>query len=90
MEIEITRMSSKGQVVIPQDIRESMKAKEGTLFAVFGTDDTILLKRMEIPSKEKLIESFNKIGAEGRKRMEKMGIKESDVPKLIHKMRGVK
>ena len=90
MVVETTKMSSRGQVVIPQDIREEIKAGEGTIFAVLSSDNTIILKKMEIPSKDSIIRDLDEIASEGRKRAEKLGIKESDVPRLIHKMRGVK
>ena len=47
MEIEITKMTSRGQVVIPQDIREKEGMKEGEKFLVVDMDGTILLKRVK-------------------------------------------
>jgi len=90
MEVEITKMSSRGQVVIPLDIREEMKAKEGTLFAVFGSNDTIVLKKVETPSKERLIKDLQQIAKKGKERARKLGIKESDVPDIVHRFRRVK
>ncbi len=90
MDIEITKMSSRGQIVVPQDLRKEMKAKEGTLFAVFGSNDTIILKRIKVPSKEKLIEELDRIAKAGRKRAEKLGLKEEDIPKIVHKIRKIK
>lgn len=90
MSIETVRMSSKGQIVIPQDLREDLHAHEGTIFAVVGSRDTIVLKRIETPSKEELIKNLKKIAVEGRKRTEKLRIKESDVPYLISKRRKAK
>ncbi len=87
MAVETIRMSSKGQVVIPQDIREELGVHEGTVFAVIGSKDTIILKKVETPSKENLIKEFQRIAIEGRKRAEKAGIKESDVVDLIHTIR---
>ena len=87
MTIETTKMSSKGQIVIPQDIREEINAKEGTIFAVLGSNDTIILKKIEPPSKETLIKELTNIAKEGRKRAEKLGIKESDIPDMVHRIR---
>jgi len=87
MTIETTKMSSKGQIVIPQDIREEIKAKEGTIFAVLGSNDTIILKKIETPSKETLIKELTNIAKEGRRRAEKLGIKESDIPDMVHRIR---
>lgn len=48
-EIEFTKLSSKGQVVIPRRIRKFLKLMEGTLFVVNEQNGTILLKKIEIP-----------------------------------------
>ncbi len=87
MVVETIKMSSKGQVVIPQDIREEIEADEGTVFAVIGSKDTIVLKKIQTPSKETLIKELRKIAEEGAKRAEKLGIKESDVPDMVHRIR---
>lgn len=88
-EVEITHMTSKGQVVIPLDIRKEIKASEGTVFAVFGTGDTIMLKKIYKPSKEQAIKEWKELVEEGNKRARALGIKEEDVVKIIHKRRGV-
>ena len=49
-EFELTKMSSKGQIVIPQDIRNKMRLSEGSKFAVVSVKDTIILKKLEPPS----------------------------------------
>lgn len=90
MEIELTKMSSKGQVVIPQNLRNRLGASEGSVFAVFGSNDAIVLKKITVPEKKHLIADLERIAKEGRKRAEKLGIKESDSAKIIHKLRGVK
>ncbi len=90
MAVATTRMSSKGQVVIPQEIREEIEAHEGAVFAVVGSKDTIILKKIVTPSKEDLISGLKRIALEGRRRAEKLGIKESDVSSIIHKRRKIK
>ena len=87
MEVETTKMSSRGQIVIPQDIREGLNAAEGTVFAVVGNKDTIVLKKIETPSKDKLIKELQVIAKDGKKRLEDRGIKESDIPDIIKKSR---
>lgn len=47
---EITSMSSKGQIVIPQALREKLKLKEGERFVILGQEDTIILKKMNLPT----------------------------------------
>lgn len=87
MSIETTKMSSRGQIVVPQEVREEVKAEEGTMFAIFGKGDTIILKKIEIPTKEQLINEFKNIAKEGKERAKKLGIKEKDIPNLVHKER---
>jgi AbrB family looped-hinge helix DNA binding protein len=41
--METTRLSSKGQIIIPQSIREAHKWNPGIEFAVIDTDEGILL-----------------------------------------------
>ena len=44
---EITRLSSKGQVVIPTKVRKKMGIKEGSLFAVSEKKNLIVLKKLD-------------------------------------------
>ena len=39
-----TRMSSKGQVVIPESVRKRLNLKEGAQFLVVGDADVVILK----------------------------------------------
>ena len=87
MPAETIKMSSRGQIVIPQDIREELKASEGTIFSVVSSKDAIILKKIPTPSKEELIKELGAIALEGRKRAEKLGIKESNVPELVQRVR---
>lgn len=87
MAVEMIKMSSKGQIVIPQDIRAEIHASEGTIFAVISGRDSIVLKKVITPSKENLISELQKIAKEGKKRLEAKGIKESDIPNIVEKAR---
>ena len=42
--VEITSMSSRGQVVIPFNLRKKMKLKDGERFTVFGNKEIIVFK----------------------------------------------
>ena len=39
-----TRLSSKGQVVIPEEIRNDLGLSEGDQFVVIGEGDSVILK----------------------------------------------
>ncbi|MEK6858890.1 MAG: AbrB/MazE/SpoVT family DNA-binding domain-containing protein [Nanoarchaeota archaeon] len=49
MEIELTKISSKGQIVIPLDVRRKLALKDGETFAVSTEDDLIVLKKVKNP-----------------------------------------
>jgi len=87
MVVEMVKMSSKGQIVIPQDIRAEIDASEGTMFAVVSGRDSIVLKKVATPSKEELIRELKEIAKEGRKKLEAKGIKEADIPSIVEKAR---
>ena len=42
-DLATTKLSSKGQVVIPDDVRKRLKLKTGTQFVVIGEDDVVIL-----------------------------------------------
>jgi AbrB family looped-hinge helix DNA binding protein len=46
-EVEFTKASSKGQVVIPRGIRKKLDIKEGSLLAVAADRDLIILKKVD-------------------------------------------
>lgn len=50
MTFSTTKMSSKGQVIIPGELRKRLNLKEGARFVVLGDRDTIVLKRVAPPS----------------------------------------
>jgi AbrB family looped-hinge helix DNA binding protein len=83
---ELTTLSSKGQIVVPKDMREEMHLDTGTTFAIFGKDDTIILKKVKVPSAK---EAFAKVHKWGTKFAKQKGIQEKDVEKIIHKGRGL-
>ena len=78
MSVSTTKMSSRGQVVIPEDIRKQLNLKNGARFVVFRHEDTVILKIISEPSKEE----FRKMLSEVRAEAKRAGIKKSDVKNL--------
>jgi AbrB family looped-hinge helix DNA binding protein len=76
-------MSSKGQVVIPEEIRKALKLKEGKQFIVLGKKDVILLKAIRSPS----MKNFDYLIAQAKKQARQSKIKKSDIQKTIKKVR---
>ncbi len=48
--LETTKMSSKGQVVIPENVRSRLGFEPGERFVVVGDNDVVILKRIAPPS----------------------------------------
>ncbi|RJP84160.1 MAG: AbrB/MazE/SpoVT family DNA-binding domain-containing protein [Desulfobacteraceae bacterium] len=78
-----TKMSSKGQVVIPETIRKQLNLKAGAQFVVVGDKDVVILKSISPPS----VNEFEEMIAEARKKGKQAGIKESDISEAIVKAR---
>lgn len=81
--IEIASMSSRGQIVIPQSLREKLNIKEGEKFVVIGEDSTIVLKKLVMPS----FAGFEKLLKKTRDFAKENKLKETDVEEAIKKAR---
>jgi AbrB family looped-hinge helix DNA binding protein len=84
--ISTTKMSSKGQVVIPENIRKQLNLKAGSQFVVVGDRDVVILKNISPPS----LDEFDDLIADARKKAKKAGIKSADIKDAIVKARGKK
>lgn len=81
--LEITSLSSKGQIVIPQELRKRLHLHVGEKFIVIGEDDTIVLKKLEIPS----FKGFDRLLKKTREFAKRKKIKQSDVKDAIKRAR---
>jgi len=82
--IATTRMSSKGQVVIPEDIRKQLKLKAGSQFVVVGKNDVVILKAISPPA----MEEIDSLIIAARKRAKQAGMKRGDIAVATAKVRG--
>jgi len=78
-----TRLSSKGQVVIPEEIRNDLGLSEGDQFVVIGEGDAVILKAIAPPK----VEEFDKLLGQARSAAKKAGIKRADLKSAIAKVR---
>ena len=59
---ELTKLSSKGQVVIPKEIREKLGLKEGTPLAIEATDTgLVVIKEIKSPVDEEDIKALKEV-----------------------------
>jgi AbrB family looped-hinge helix DNA binding protein len=81
--IETTKMSSKGQIVIPEEVRNRLGLKTGDKFLVMGDKDVVILKALTNPS----IEEFDGLIKTARQQAKEAGLKRSDIVKAVKKSR---
>jgi AbrB family looped-hinge helix DNA binding protein len=81
--VSTTKMSSKGQVVIPENIRKQLNLKAGAQFVVVGEKDVVILKNISPPS----LDEFDALIADARKKGKQAGLKRSDIKDAILKAR---
>jgi len=81
--VSTTKMSSKGQVVIPENIRKQLNLKVGARFVVVGEKDVVILKNISPPS----LEELGDLIAEARKKGKQAGIKKRDIRDAVLKVR---
>lgn len=82
---EITKLTEKGYLPIPKDVRKNLHLKPGSKFVVMGRDDTLVLKKIYKP-----FERFDDLVKKGRKFAKEKGITEKDIEKAIREYRGEK
>ena len=86
MNISTTKMSSKGQVVIPEEVRNRLGLSAGTQFVVIDNEDAVILKTIERPS----VTGMGELLTTARKAAKKAGLKKSEVQEAIKQARAKK
>ena len=81
--LETTRLSSKGQVVLPLAIRRKLHLSSGAKFAVMGEGDTVILKKVALPP----LSEIKRLLQESRHYARRVGLKPSDVKRAIQRLR---
>jgi AbrB family looped-hinge helix DNA binding protein len=76
---EITSLSSKGQIVIPTQIRKRLALAVGTKMAIMTDGKNVLLQKIESPR----ISKFNDLIARSQEIRKRKKLKKSDIPVAI-------
>ena len=78
---ELTTVTSKGQITIPNRLRKQFGLEKGTKMMVVPTDYGLMLKKLELPS----VEEFQQRVEE---RAETVDLSMEEVNELVHDARG--
>ena len=78
-----TKMSSRGQVVIPGPIRAQLGLEPGVEFVVVAKDDVLVFKRLSAPSWEQ----FDSLVAQARRQARAAGLSPRHINQSIAKVR---
>ncbi len=81
--VATTRMSSKGQVVIPESIRKTLKLAPGTQFVVVAEGDVVILKTITPPT----LDAFDAAISKARRQAEEAGLTRRTVEQIIAEIR---
>ncbi len=82
-ELATTRLSSKGQVVIPEDVRVRLGLKPGAQFVVVGEGDVVILKIISPPS----MKEFEGLVGRARAQARRAGLRKANISAAIKKVR---
>lgn len=86
MPVATTRLSSRGQVVIPEPVRQRLALKPGTEFVVVGEADVVILKTIAPPARA----GFAKLLARARRQARLAGVRKADVTRVIKEARSAR
>jgi AbrB family looped-hinge helix DNA binding protein len=78
-----TRLSSKGQVVIPEDIRRRLGLESGDQFVVVGESGVVVLQAIKPPS----LRDFDQLIDAARRQARQAGLKKADIAKAVARVR---
>jgi len=84
VQVELTRISEKGQVVIPSSLRKEMGIKKSDQFIIFGEGGTVILKKIEKPAIKK---TFEEMSRPLQKAAKQAGLTKEDIKKAIKDVR---
>ncbi len=78
-----TKLSSRGQVVIPEEIRNTLGLNEGDQFVVIGEGDAVILKAITPPK----MGEFQELLSQARVEAKRAGVKKADLKTAIARVR---
>jgi AbrB family looped-hinge helix DNA binding protein len=83
MNPETTKMSSRGQIVIPERIRRQLRLEPGAEFVVVAKDDVLVFKQLSAPRWEQ----FDDLIRDARRQARAAGLTPRHVKRAIAQVR---
>jgi AbrB family looped-hinge helix DNA binding protein len=84
-EADVTVVSSKGQVVIPQSIRKKMGIGPKTKLLIYGYGDAVIMKKLDVPD---VLKDLERIYRNVDEKAKKLGIlSDQDVSDIVQESR---
>lgn len=80
MTTDLVKMSPKGQLVVPDEIRQKEKFRPGDRFVGIQIKEGVLFKRVKIPNVKV---EFEKLAKKVEKQFKKDGITKKDIEEAI-------
>ncbi len=86
MPIDVLTLSTKGQLVLPNDLRKSLSLAPGDKLVVYWSNGSIVLKKLELPTESDFEKEIDKTVLYAKEN----GIKEEDIANTIKSYRAEK
>lgn len=86
-DMELVKMSKKGQLVVPREIRESMGLEPEDKFMAYGEGDVVVFRKIDQPDLQK---EFRELVDQTSRIAKKKGITDKVVAKEVERLRKVK
>jgi len=87
MNVMTTKMSSKGQVVLPEALRNEYGWGVGTSFTVIVYKGSVIMQPLKTPTESELAAEFDAAFAESRRQAKAAGMTPDDITDAISDVR---
>ena len=85
-----TKMSSKGQVVLPEALRQMYGWRSGTAFTVLAYKGSVIMQPLKTPTEEEIAAEFEEAFAESRRQARDAGMTPADISNAIAEVRNAR
>jgi len=82
-----TKLSSKGQVVLPEALRNMYGWDVGTSFTVLVYKGSVIMQPIKAPTDAELAREFDEVFGESRRQARAAGMKTSDIARAVAEVR---